>query len=101
MFQMPCEFILSFQMEGFVSEVNMSDTHFMMIHTVCEVCVCLGEFSFCGLAQSMCFLWREVCSDRRKCTDLCAPSNLEGRSSCIGGSVFCFPPGAVSAWSGS
>lgn len=40
-FQMPCEFILSFQMEGFVSEVNMSDTHFMMIHTICEVCVCV------------------------------------------------------------
>lgn len=59
MFQMPCEFILSFQMEGFVSEVNMSDTHFMMIHTVCEVCVCLGEFSFCGLAQSMCFFYGE------------------------------------------
>lgn len=60
-----------------------------------------GIFFLWACTKHVFFLWREVCSDRRKCTDLCAPSNLEGRSSCIGGSVFCFPPGAVSAWSGS
>lgn len=57
--------------------------------------------TICGLAEKVCFLlWREVCLDR-KCTNLCAPSNLEGRNSCIGGSVFCFLSGAVGVWSGS
>lgn len=55
MLQMTCEFILFFQVEGFVSEVNMSDTHFMMIHAICEVCVCLGEFLFVGLHKACVF----------------------------------------------